>query len=535
MAEIKCYKALKLLSALPVIIFILWLKLPAFSVYPQEKKDTKGKKKIELLYSDILIIDKQINKDLQRLIGHVSLKHNDIFMICDSAYLYLEINQVKAYGNVRISQGDTLSIRGNYLFYDGNEEKAYMEGNVELKDKESQLFTSVINYDTKARIADYPFHGKIINGDNVLTSRVGTYYAYDKKFHFKDSVRIENPDYTMYADTLEYNTVTETAYFTGPTILEGDSLYMYCERGWYDTKNDVSSIWHNPVINNRQNTIKGDSLYYQRKRGYGEAFHHISIADTSNNLIVAGNYGWYYKTPEKFMVTDSALFIQISKEDSLFLHADTISAVTVSKPDDTTSFRIMKAYYSCKVFSRDLQAKCDSLSYSFQDSVIRLYKYPVLWSEENQLVADSISIFTKNRQADRMELYNSVFVTSQVDSIRFNQMKGRKLTGYFAKNKLYRILIEGNGETIYFLVDNNQLIGVNHAKSASIEIKVNNSKIEEITELSNPDGKLDPPLMSSPDGLRLPGFVWYDSLRPKKKADIFIRQRGTDSEKTPSP
>ncbi|MGB4293028.1 MAG: OstA-like protein [Bacteroidales bacterium] len=526
MAEISGHRQLSKIYTTGIILFFAALTFAAFNTsLPQEKKKQPGEtKKIELLYCDVLIIDKQVSNDLNRLIGNVALKHKDIIMTCDSAHLYREINQVKAYGHVKINQADTLTLAGDYLFYDGNEEKAFVQGNVELKDNESKLYTQVVNYDAKTKIADYPFHGKIINGDNVLTSRMGFYYTSEKKFYFKDSVKIVNPNYTVIADTMVYNTSTETAYFTGPTTLEGDSIYMYCEKGWYDTKNDLSTLWNSPVINNRQHIITGDSLFYDRRTGYGEAFRKISITDTSSNIIVAGNYAWYFREPEKFMVTDSALFIQVSEEDSLFLHSDTISAVTLKKfPSDTSSFRLIRAYYRCKVFSKDFQAKCDSLTYSFQDSVIRLYRDPILWSEENQMVADSMAIFTRNRKTDRMELYNSVFVASQVDSLRFNQMKGRKLTGYFMNNKLYRILIEGNGETVYYLVDNNELIGINHARSASIEILIDDGKVKEINELQNPEGTLDPPDTDSPGSLRLKGFVWYDYLRPKKKTDIFIK------------
>jgi hypothetical protein len=236
---------------------------------------------------------------------------------------------------------------------------------------------------------------------------------------------------------------------------------------------------------------------------------------------VKGNYAWYYKRPERFMVTDSAMFIQIDRKDSLFLHADTISAITVA---DTTpdGYRLMRAYYGCRIFSKDLQAKCDSLSYSFQDSVIRLFVAPVLWSQENQLTSDSMTIFTKNRQPERMELFNSAFVASQVDSLKFNQVKGRTLTGYFRDNKLYRIYIEGNGESIYYLIDDkNEFLGMNTTRCASFEILVENGKITVITEIGSPEGVIDPPSLSPAENPRLKGFSWFDAIRPKKVPDIF--------------
>jgi hypothetical protein len=181
----------------------------------------------------------------------------------------------------------------------------------------------------------------------------------------------------------------------------------------------------------------------------------------------------------------------------------------------------MRAYHKCRIYSRKLQAKCDSLSYSFRDSVIRFYYEPVIWSEENQLVSDSVALFTKNRQAERLELYNSAFVTSQVDQIRFNQIKGRSLTGFFRDNELYRIMIDGNGETIYFLLDGEDVVGVNNAKCSRLEILVNDGKITQITEFQNPEGVIDPPSGDISSQLRLEGFSWLDKLRPKSYGDIF--------------
>jgi lipopolysaccharide export system protein LptA len=324
----------------------------------------------------------------------------------------------------------------------------------------------------------------------------------------------------MTADTMDYNTETETAFFTGPSEMKGDSIYLYCEKGWYDTKNKKTRIWESAIIDNKQQIITGDSLYYDESIGYGEAFRNTSIADTNNKIIVKGNYAWYFKTPERFTVTDSAMFIQIDRTDSLFLHADTISAITVA---DTTpdGYRLMRAFYGCRIFSKELQAKCDSLAYSFQDSVIRLYVAPVLWSQENQLTSDSMAIFTKNRKADRMELFNSAFVASQVDSLRFNQIKGRTLSGYFRENELYRINIEGNGESIYYLIDGDNVVGMNTTRCSSIEILVEDGKINVINQFGSPEGVIDPPSLTPENNPKLKGFNWFDGIRPKEKLDIF--------------
>ncbi len=523
MAEIGIFRRQNLclpfrFSLVPVFLFLL-----AFNLSSQVPEAAKpGRKTIFLKNADVDYIENDLltGKEWHRLIGNVSFLHNNITLLCDSAHYHPDKNQVTAYSKVHIRQGDTLNIFSDYLFYNGKSEMALAKGNVELIDKETHLFTDTINYDVKNQIATYDDRGRMTNAQNTLTSIVGIYYVSQSLFHFKDSVKIVNPDYVMTADTMDYNTKTEISYFTGPTQLKGDSIYLYCEKGWYDTKNDVTTIWKQALIDNKKQIIHGDSLFFDNITGFGQSFGHVVIQDTTNDLIVQGEYAWYYKQPERFLVTDKAMFIQVSKKDSLYLHADTISSVTLAD-SAILPYRLMKAYHGCRIFSKDLQAKCDSLTYSFQDSVIRLYRLPVLWSAENQLTADSMAVFTKNRQTDRLELYTSAFITSQIDTIRFNQIKGRSLTGHFKNNELYKIDIKGNGESIYYLLDGDALAGINQSKCANIEAFIDKGKIKEIYEYQSPEGNIDPPEQKIPKELRLKGFSWQNELRPRDKNDIF--------------
>ena len=519
MAEIKIFRSHITFSECIYTLYVLLLIFIPLKAFTQENVVSKKEaKKIEILNADSWEINDKIDKDLNRLLGNIKIKHNDVIMFCDSAYYYKTKNQVRAFSKVHIQQGDTLNLFGNYLFYNGSTGNAFVKGNVELIDKETHLYTDSINYNVKNRIARYNDRGRITNAENTLTSIIGVYWVSENLFHFKDSVKIVNPDYVMTADTMDYNTTSEIAYFTGPTELNGDSIYLYCEKGWYDTKKEITSVWKNALIDNRQQIVHGDSLFFNESTGYGESFGNVVIEDTTNKMVVQGNYAWYYKQLERFLVTDRAMFIQISKSDSLFLHADTISAITVS---DTSAkgYRLMRAFHGCRIFSKDLQAKCDSLSYSFQDSVIRLYTIPVIWSDENQLTSDSMAVFTKNSQTDRLELYNAAFIASQVDTIRFNQIKGRSLTGLFRNNELYKIDIKGNGESVYYLIDGENVAGRNESKCANIQVLIDKGKVSDIFEFQNSEGFIDPPLPANP--VRLEGFKWFDQLRPKKKADIF--------------
>ncbi|MCD4770652.1 MAG: hypothetical protein K8R35_10855 [Bacteroidales bacterium] len=485
-------------------------------VSSQQTENSK-KKKVEILHADEMIAE----GTLKRLIGNVFLKHKKTLMTCDSAHYFETTNLVNAFSNVHIYRGDTLHLYGDYLIYDSDAESAELIDSVIMIDNDTYLYTDHIFYNMITEVADYKDGGKIIDGENRLTSIIGLYFTETEIFHFKDSVKLVNPDYTMYSDTLIYDTKTEIAYFIGPTKVIGDSLYAKCEDGWYDTKQEVSLFKINAMIDNKKQIVTGDSLYYERENGYGTAHFDVTISDLTKDIIVKGNKAWYYKDPEQFMITDSAQFIQKSNDDFLYLHSDTLWAVTVS--DTIGEFRLLRSFYGCRIFSDGLQSQCDSLSYSFRDSVIRLYYKPVLWTDANQLTSDSIALFTKNGAMDHMELYNNAFIVKQVDSLRFNQIKGRNLFGYFMDNSLYKLEIRGNGENIYYAIEKNELVGVNQAKCSNMDIYLEEGEIKDMYMLKTPDGTLDPPYHVVPLLRRLENFIWLDSDRPKDRYDIFRR------------
>lgn len=504
------------LKLIRFIAFAFLISFPFQTGKPQEKKES-GKRIVEILNSNMMLSQ----DDFRRLIGDVRLRHKEMYMICDSAHYYEKTRIVKAYSNIHIHKGDTLHIYGDYLLYNSDTEQAELEDNVLLIDRETKLYTDHIYYDMVNEVARYNTGGRILNNENVLTSIIGIYYSEPEIFHFKDSVKLVDPDYTMYSDTLVYNSKTETAFFLGPSEIFGDSLYAKCEKGWYDTKNKVSLLRQNAMIDNEKQVISGDSLYYEDERGYGSAYYNVTINDRTRDIIIKGNKSWYHREPEDFMVTDSAQFIQASEDDFLYLHADTLWSV--ERGDSTGDNQLLRAWYGVRIFSNNLQAKCDSLSYSSTDSIVRLYDSPVLWSDQNQLMADSIFLFIRNDEIDRMELYGSAFVIEKVDTTRFNQIRGTILTGYFRDNEIYRIQVKGNAENIYYAVDEGTLVGVNQGTCASMDIYLQEGKIKDIYMFQGPDGSLDPPLLKPAADRRYDTFRWLVNLRPKNRTDIFRR------------
>ena len=495
----------------------------------QQDKPTK----IELIHADSLDYNKEVNKNVRRLIGNVSFKHENAIMNCDSAYLYAETNSMESFGSIRINQGDTVTLKGDHLNYDGNSSVAIVTGNVILSDRKMTLTTDRVDYDRKSGIAFYNSGGKIVDNADTLTSRTGTYNSATKEMHFKTDVVLTNPQYVMRTDTMHYNTLTRTTYFFGPTTITSKENFIYCERGFYNTEKEISGFTSNAYIKTQTQKLKGDSIAYNRKTGEGKAFENVSISDSANNILINGKYAEHNEFTERSLVTGLAEMIQIFTTDSLFLHADTLSAIadTLAPKDSLQKKkRTVFAFHNVKFFKTDLQGRCDSLVYSFRDSAIHLYNAPILWSNANQMTSDSVTLLTAFGKISHVLMKNNAFIVSLADSanmgnndsVRFNQIRGRDLTGYFSDNKLYKIFVEGNGQTIYYAKNKEEkLTGVNRADCSDIYISVEENKVKEISLVNNPDATFYPLNEIFPRELRLKGFAWLPKLRPENREAIF--------------
>lgn len=498
-------------------------------------------KRIELLNADVSEFDQAINAKATRLLGNVKFKHENVIMFCDSAYLYRDDNKLEAFNNIRITQGDTMTLRGKRLLYDGNTRLANVFEDVILQDRKMTLTTSRLDYNMATNIASYQDSARIIDGENTLTSKLGYYYSNVHDFYFRKDVVLINPKYTMTGDTLRYNSMSKISYFLGPTWIRSAENTIYCENGWYDTDKQTSFFQQNSFLQTKGQLLKGDSVIYNRLSGIGMVFGNVSIHDSTNKMVISGDYGEHHEQSDSSWVTGRALLTQFYDTDTMTLHADTLMAIAVRNESDTIKKdRNMFAFHHVKLFKPDLQAACDSLVYYRPDSTIRLYGEPLLWSGANQLIADSVTIQTENDEISKMFLVNNAFIISRadslvgsvIDSLRFNQIRGKNMTGYFIDNKMHRIEVEGNGQTIYYAKDKSgKNFSVNRADCSDMVILVDENKVQSITLLNAPDGTLFPIRELSTGELRLKGFSWKESKRPLSQKDIFNSQDTLHSDK----
>ena len=479
---------------------------------------SQGTTKILLEHADSLVHNSKIKPDFQRLIGNVRLSHDSTTMMCDSAFMNDEKNFVLAYGNVHIRISDTLNLFGDSLNYDGNTHIAKIWNNVKLIDNQTTLTTDTLAYDRTTQIASYEYWAKIVNEKNILVSKHGYYHTQTKDFFFKEKVVLINPEYVMHSDTLMYNTVSKIAYFLGPSNIKGKEDSIYCENGWYNTILDIARFRKNSWIYHQNQVLTGDSIYYERKTGYGQAFKHAMLKDTVQKTVLTGNYGELRRMKGFSFMTDSAMVEMIDKKDTLFLHSDTIYATF----DTNKNIKNILCYYKVKFFRNELQGMCDSISYHGRDSTMYMYHSPVLWSDKNQLTGDSIKMTMLNSQIDSMILYNSAFIISKDDTNKFNQVKGRDMVGIFKNNELYKINVFGNSETVYFgREEDRTLIGITKIQASDMLIFIEKNKFKSITYYNEPKGATSPESQVSPYDLKLKGFKWIEDKRPVTRLDIF--------------
>ena len=503
----------------------LFLIVLAFSAIAQKPEQ------IEIIHADVSEFDQSLNAKATRLIGNVVFKHQNAFMYCDSAYLFRDDNRLEAYNNIRITQGDSITLTGKKLNYDGESKIAHVIENVVMSDRKMTLNTSQIDYNLESDVASYSDSAHIVDGQNTLTSKLGYFYSTTHDLYFRKNVLLVNPKYTMICDTLRYNTTNKTAFFLGPTQITSKDNLIYCENGWYNTENQKSNFNKNSFLQTKEQRLKGDSVYYDRLKGIGKVFGNVAITDTINNITISGNYGEYHESTDSSWVTGNAMMTQIADGDSLFLHGDTLLAIGTENQDTSNQKKNIFAFHHVKLFKADMQGSCDSLVYLAADSSIRLFTSPVLWSGSNQLLADSIMLQTSNSEITFIYLTNNSFIASKADSLelvvtdslRFNQIRGKNMVGFLKESKLYRINVTGNGQTIYYAKDKDQKnFGVNRADCSDLTIYVEENKVKGISLLNQPDGTLYPIKELSLSELRLKGFSWLEEKRPKTKEDIFI-------------
>lgn len=492
----------------------------------KQKKDPQ-KTKVYLLHSDILRFNKEQNPDAQILVGNVRFRHDSAYMDCDSAYFYEARNSFEAFGNIKMQQGDTLFIYGDWLYYDGNSQIAMLRENVKMQNRNTILTTDSLNYDRVFNLGYFFEGGTLTDEENILTSDWGEYSPATKNAVFNYDVKLVNPKFTLTSDTLRYNSQTKIANIVGPSDIVSDQNHIYSELGFYNTTSGEAILLQRSVLTNQQRQLVGDSLFYNRNKGYGEAFRNVVMTDTENKNLLTGEYGFYDELKGNALVTDSALAINYSQNnDSLYMHGDTLRLITYNMNTDSV-YRKTFVYHKVRIYKSDLQGVCDSLVFNSQDSCMTMYHDPIVWNGKQQLFGEEIRAYMNDSTIDWAHIINQAMSIEQMDSVHYNQVSGKEIKAYFTGGDLRQVDVIGNVRLGYFPVDgkDSTLIGYITAESSLMNVYLLQRKVQKIKMTTQTDGVMYPMLQIPEDKLYLPSFAWFDYIRPLNKDDVF-RWRG---------
>ena len=492
-------------------------------VRPAKKGEQKpAKSKVYLLHSDVLKKSPlNPDPDAQILIGNVAFRHDSVYMYCDSACFYEKTNSLEAFDKVKMVQGDTLFLYGDYLFYDGNTQIAQVRYNVRMENKNTTLLTDSLNYDRIYNLGYYFDGGTLMDEENVLTSEWGEYSPATKISVFNYDVKLVNPKFTLTSDTLRYSTATKIANILGPSDIVSDANHIYSELGFYNTQIGQAELLDRSVLTNEGKRLIGDSLFYDRVKGYGEAFDNVIMTDTVNKNMLTGDYCYYNELTKYAFATKKAVAVDYSQGDSLFMHADTLQMYTYYLNTDSM-FRETRAYHKVRMYRTDVQGVCDSLVFSSKDSCLTMYYDPILWNNNQQLLGEKIMIYMNDSTIDWAHIQNQALSVEQLDSTSYNQVTGKEMKAWFQGGEMRKVDVIGSVRLVYYPMESDStLIGMNVSETSLLNMFLENRKMKKMIMSPKSNGTLYPMLQRPPEKMKLDNFVWFDYIRPLDKEDIF--------------
>lgn len=531
---------------------LLWLFISPLSSICQELPTTKTftpedtVRTIEILPGVQKLEYRKVDSvtELQILAGNVRLKQGTSIFECDSCVINKRLNLFEAWGNVHINDSDTADIYSNHLKYFTDKRIAYFDNNVKLTDGKGVLTTQMLEYDVNTKVGIYRNGGKVVNNQSVLTSEEGFYYADLKDVYFKKNVKLKDPKYDLTSDSLLYNTGSEVVRFIAEThIIDSSGRKIKTREGYYDRKSGKAEFGQRPVITDKDIQATGDQIVSDDSTGMTQITGRGIIIDTAGKRTVIADKILYNKNSESFLATIKPLMIIEQEKDSTFVTADTlfsarlsdlyglkdtlvkdtvkgVKVITTEKKD--SSDRYFEAFRNVRIFNDSLQAVCDSMFYSFKDSIFRLYDEPVVWANGSQVTGDTILLYTKNKKADKMQVFKNSFIASFIKPEIFNQVKSIRMDAYFIDGNIDSVRARGDAECVYYIQDEDSAFtGINQSTADLMDIYFKEKDLQRVVFRTAVKGTIWPMHQKTPKEMQLANFKWRDAERPKSRYELF--------------
>ena len=480
-------------------------------------------KRVYLVHADELRYDRFRNNDAQVLTGSVQFEHEGARLYCDSANFFEATNSFEAWGHVRMVQGDTLSLTSDQGYYDGHQQMMEARDNVVLKHRTTTLYTNELYYDRIWSQGYFQNRGHLEDNNTLLFSDWGEYHTDTKMAVFFYDVTMLGDNFRLMTDSLYYDTQVKRAHIIGPSNIISGNSHIYSEKGYYNTVTDEAELLDRSTLDNKGRKLVGDSLWHSGKTGISEAFVNVIFTDSVNKTILKCEYGHYEDSVGYAMCTDKALAIDYSQRDSLFVHGDTIKVFTYNIDTDSV-YRVMHVYNKVRAYRIDIQAVCDSLVYNSQDSCMTMYKDPITWNMDHQLVGDEIRVYMKDSVIDHAHVVENAFSIEKLLVEKcFNQVSSKEMFAFFTDGQMRRAEAKDNVITIYYPEDkaDSSFVGLVYMETSELRMFMDDQRKLSRIWAPKSDGTMYPMSQIPPEKRYLEGFAWYDYVRPVSKDDIF--------------
>lgn len=489
---------------------------------PHTRKKTPADERITMRHADNLRFAVNEMNGAQRLSGHVVLSHAGMVMHCDSAVLYEASQSFDAFGHVHIVQGDTLSLTGDKLHYDGETQMAEMRHNVVMKHRAQTLKTDSLNYDRMYDMGYYFEGGELIDGNNRLTSDWGEYHTDTRKANFNYNVVLHNPKFKLITDTLHYDTETKWAEVVGKSNIYSGQDRIYTEHGFYNTTTERARLLKGTQAFGRGRIMKGDSVCYDRHSGIMQAWRNVECLDTLNKNLLTGHYAFYNELTGEALATDSALARDFSQgKDTLYVHADTLHMLSYHLNTDSV-YRELHAYFHARAYRTDVQAVADSLVFSSLNNQLTLYRDPIVWNANQQILGEEINVWLNDSTIDSAYVDRQALLAERLDSIHFNQVGAQQMRSYYENGEVKENQAIGNVMVVnYPLEKDSTILYQNYVETSKARMFMRERKLHRIWAPQS-HGYFYPLGMAPSERTRLEGFVWFDYIRPTSPADVFV-------------
>lgn len=516
-----------------LLLFFFLVLFPLYGFAKEVKARPKAEKVI-LRHADKVTYDQFTNPDVQIFVGNVSFDHNGLVLYCDSANFYQMSNSFRAFGHVRMLQGDTLSLKSEVLFYDGNSQIAEARKKVVLKNRTSVLYTDSLNYDRVYHVGYFFEGGKLVDGENTLTSDWGQYNTSDKQAVFNYHVQFQQKNMRITSDTIHYDTRAKIAHVLGPSNVLNGTSHIYTEDGFYNTVNKNVMLRNRSVVVDENQQMEADSLIYNKEEGISRAYRNIVYNDKKNKNIVTGDYCYHNDLTGYTIAYDRAEVKNYSEKDTLYLHADTFKIYTYNQKTDSV-YRVIRGFYHSRSFRTDVQSVADSMSYNSDAAVLSLYGNPIVWNGDRQILGEEIHSFMNDSTIDSIHVVNQALMVEKLDSTHFNQITGKEMRYYFENGKLSENRVNTNVQVIYYAFDDDSImVGMNYTETSYARMFMGNKKVSKIWT-REATGTFYPLAFASKDKSFLSNYGWFDYIRPVNKDDIFVwraKTAGTELKQT---